>query len=462
MKRVLLLAAVSAALLSACGGGGSGTAVSTPQASNTALQVNLGDAPADSLLAAGVTVNTLTLTSASGGSVSVMTTPRPMEMMQLMGTVAPLALANVPQGTYSGATVTFGGATMTFIDAASGQIIQRNAPGPMTANVTFDPALVVGATPMVINFDMDMAASVNIDASGNVSMAPKLAVRMNPVVAGGRDPEDGGMHGLVGMVGGVNGATFTLSTAQGLTGMSLMTNSGTQFSGMAGMGMMGANMLVAVDATPQADGTWMASAVQQRMSAGGAMGAGLVTDIVGNPPTQLTIVMRDGAGGGMMGSNLAGATTVNVGSGTQFAIDARNVDLSGLPFTPQFDRANLAKGQSVDAWSSGQMMQGGGMGGMMGGGTLTAASIQLEEQALRGTVSGYSTNGTQASFTLTLPSDSAFARLTGASAVTVYQQGNTQLRGLAAVANANTVQVRGLLFVDSGGFRLVASRIVAG
>ena len=44
----------------------------------------------------------------------------------------------------------------------------------------------------------------------------------------------------------------------------------------------------------------------------------------------------------------------------------------------------------------------------------------------------------------------------------VYQQGKTQLRGLTAVTDGHTVQVRGLLFLDSGVFRLVASRLAVG
>ena len=181
-----------------------------------------------------------------------------------------------------------------------------------------------------------------------------------------------------------------------------MTHSGTHFSDMTGMHMMTGNMLVSVDATLQPDGTWIVDHVQSQMGAGGAMAAGVVTGIVGNPPSQLTLVMHDGVGNGMMSSSLAGTTTVNLGSTTQFAIDADDVDLSGLPFTPQFDPAHLSKGQAIRAWSNAQFEHDGhGMGGMVSGGTVTASSIYLKHQGLRGTVSGYASNGSQASFTLT-------------------------------------------------------------
>jgi hypothetical protein len=161
----------------------------------------------------------------------------------------------------------------------------------------------------------------------------------------------------------------------------------------------------------------------------------------------------------MLAANLAGTTTVNVSDTTVFSIDSRDVDLNNLPFTPRFDRATVTNGQRIETISSGQMMQGGGMQGMSGGGTLAATSINLGQQGLRGTVSGYTQTGSQARFTLTVPADSAFAKLTGATTVTVYQQAGTKLRGLSNITNGSVVQVRGLVFPDGGAFKFVAGRI---
>jgi hypothetical protein len=229
---------------------------------------------------------------------------------------------------------------------------------------------------------------------------------------------------------------------------------------MSGLGMMGGNMLVSIDAVAQANGTWMASRVRSMMSAGGSMGAGLVTSTTGSPVTQLVVAMQEGMGNGMIPANLSGTTTVNVDGTTVFTIDAGLVGLTGLPFTPTFDRSHVVKGQRIMAFSSSSMGHHDGMGSMMGGGTLAATSVYLEEQGLRGTVSGYTANGASATFTLSVPADSAFAKLTGASTITVYQQGATQLRGLSAVHNGDTILARGLLFQDGTAFRLVASRLL--
>jgi hypothetical protein len=98
------------------------------------------------------------------------------------------------------------------------------------------------------------------------------------------------------------------------------------------------------------------------------------------------------------------------------------------------------------------------MHGMTGGGTLTAASVRLVQQGLRGTVSAYTPAGAEATFILTMPADAAFSKLTGKTSVTVYQRAGTLLTP-ANVSTGSVVQVRGLLFNDAGTLRLVASRV---
>ena len=157
MKRLALT--IAALMLAACGGGGGGGGTSpgtpgtpppaSPTTTTSTVQINLGDDPADRLMAVNVTVNSVAFHRADGSNVAVHSSPRPMELMRLMGTVAPLAVASVPHGTYTGATLTFGGATVMHMDPATGQAMQRQVTGPMTSHVTFSSPLVVGTAPMV-------------------------------------------------------------------------------------------------------------------------------------------------------------------------------------------------------------------------------------------------------------------------------------------------------------------------
>jgi hypothetical protein len=402
----------------------------------------------------------MSLAKTDGSSVSVLASSTPVEMMHLLGTVNPMSLMNVPQGMYSGANIGISSATVMYMDPATRQLVQKSIPGPMTATVNFSPSLTVGSSPMILNLDMNLASSVSIDQSGNVTMTPTMTASMNTCCTGNsQGPENGGMEHMAGSVMSSSGNSFTMSLMQSSQNISVTTGSNTQFGGMGGMGGMSNGMIVMVDAIMQNDGTFMAQKVKSIMPmSGGSMGAGLVTGVTGNPATQLTLVMHEGTGNGMTGSHLAGTTTVNVSPTAVFKIDSNNVDMSNLPFTPTFDATTIFKGQRVEAVSNTGMMSG---GGMMGGGTIAADEIDLEQQGLSGTVSGYTGNSAPTTFTLTLPSDSVFTTMTTATSVTVLQQSGTKLRGITAITNGSTVHVRGLLFLEGGTYKLVASRIMA-
>lgn len=447
-------------------GNGTGGGSSTSTAS-TSMQVAIGDAPSDWIMAFGMTVNSITLTNSTGGTVSVMPSSAPTEMMQLMATLQPISAASVPQGTYTQAQVSVSNITMGYMDPTTHAYTQQTMAGPFTATIPFSPSLTVGASPMALDFDMNMASSVTLDASGNPAFSPVMTASMASVSNGASNPWQGGMQHQIGTVSSVSGSSFTMGSMMGLQKATFTTNSSTQFpsTGLNGMGGMTSGMMVAVDATLQADGTYLAQRVEYMQTGStGMVGEGLVSSLTGNPPTQLTLIANGGMGGGMMASSIGGTVTVSLPSSVPYGIDADGVDLTNLPFTPTFDATTLAQGQHVDVVSTSGMMSGsGGMGGGMTGslGTVTATQVQLEPQALHGTVSNYAANGNQATFTLTLPTDSALATVTGATSILVYQQGATQVSGTATtVANGSDVQARGLLFYDGGLYKLVASRIV--
>lgn len=459
---ILFVTLISLALvLGACGGGGSNS--STPSSSSTpptltgTVQVGLGDSPADWLTTFGMTVNSIMLTNSNGSTVSMLSAPTQMEMIRLMGTVQPVSVVQVPQGTYTGATISVSSIQMGYMDPATHQHMQKTIAGPFTGTVNFNPAMSVGSTPMSLNFDMNMGSSVSIN-NGNVTITPTFTGMMNSLGTG-QNPWQGYMQHMVGSVSSASSSQFTMNMLMGMQSATFHTNSNTQFSGMSGMGMMSNGVIVNVDGITQPDGSLLAQHVEYMWNNGGMMGGGIVTGITGNPPTQLNIVAHNGIGGGMMMSAISGTITVNVSSSTPYSADSDNVDLANLPFTPIFNSSSIAKGQKIDVVSGGSMMGG---GGMMGGtfGTINASQVELEQQGLFGTVSNYIANGSQASFTLTLPTDSAFTTLTGTSSITVYKQNGTQLHNLSAITNGNQVQVRGLLFYDSGAYKLVSTWIV--
>lgn|GEM_PF-847078 len=458
-------------LLVACGGSGttsssSGGGGTTPPPTSNTIQVNMGDAPADWMLAFSTSVTSMSL-NGSNGTVTVSSSPTAMEMMQRMGTMQPFAMLSAPQGTYNSASIAFGNCSVTYIDPVTKTLMNQTIPGPFQATVTFSSPVTLGLTPMAFNFDLDLAHSVTADNSGNLNFSPQFHFSSGMQSAGsGNNPFDGGMQQMMGTISSTASGSFIMTPAQAAQSFTVMTNSSTQFEGIAnGMGMMGSGMGVLVTASLQPDGSLLATRVRSRMQSGGIMGGGIVTEVTGTPATQLSLVMQNGAGASMMTAYLSRTITVNIGSGTAFTVDDDRVDLTGLPFTPAFDASHVYAGQSVMPINpSGGMMAGSGMGGgMMGNsaGTMTASQIYLEEQGFRGTASSAIVPGNSTSFTLMLDPQSAFTGLTGATTILVYQQASTNVESSETIASGATLRVHGLLFQNAGQWSLVASTIAS-
>ena len=452
--------------LSGCGGGSnSGTSPTTTSTANTAVQVNMGDAPADWMLGFSMNISSMTLTS-NNGSTTVVSTATPMEMTRLMGSMQPLAMVNAPQGSYTGATVTIGSATVTYMDPSTKTVKQETLAGPMTGNVTFSSPVTVGSTPMAMNFDLNLASSVT-GTAGSLTMNPAFEMTSGQQGSGNAaDYADGGISEMMGSISSVSSGSFTMTSPQSAGTFTFATNSSTAFSGVASaMSGMSSGMLVLVDAMLQSDGSLMATNVQSMIGSGGMMGGGIITTA---SATSLSLVMQNGVGNGMMSSYFGDGATVNLSAGTTYVMNKDGIDMSGLPFTPAFGANSIYPGQSVMPISSGGMM--GSSGGMMGGGmmsgtslagTITASELVLMPQGLAGTSSTALTSGATGYFTMTLPSDSAFTSLTGATTVTVYEQAGTIMEGGSTIASGTAMHAFGLLFNDGGQWKMVAMRIGA-
>jgi hypothetical protein len=464
---VAVFSLLSAVVLAGCSAGSSPASPASPSGSGatTPVEVNVGDSPSDWILAFSMNIGSMSLTGGNG-SVTVVSSSTPVEMMHLMGAMQPLAMISTPQGTYTGASITVTSATVMYMDPSTKALVQETLPGPIAASIPFSSPLVVGSQPMAMSFDLDMARSVAAASGGGLAFNPVFHV--SSATQGSLNPgdwEDGGIERMMGAVTSVSGSSFTLTCLQASQSFTFQTNSSTSFSGTS-MGAMASGMLVMVDAQMQTDGSLLATSVWKIMGGGGVMGGGIITAMSGQPPTSLTLVMQNGSGAGMMGSYFAAGVTVDFNSSTTYAIDDDQIDLSGLPFTPAFDSNHIYVGQAVMPAGSGGMMSGPGMsGGMMGGGpqagTIDASQLLLEPQGLTGITDAAVSSGSSSTFTLALPPDSAFTTLTGATAVQVYSQNHTVIAGASPIASGTSIHVFGLLFFDGGQWKMVASRIGA-
>src|SRR6516225_4970096 len=91
--------------LTLAGIGCGGSSSVTKQVPMTKAQIKIGDSPADSVLAFELKITRIDLVQQNGATINVLSTPSEIELTHLAGTVETLAVADVPTGTYSGASV---------------------------------------------------------------------------------------------------------------------------------------------------------------------------------------------------------------------------------------------------------------------------------------------------------------------------------------------------------------------
>lgn len=450
-----------AVILAAAGCGGSGMN-SGPTGGNggamAATQVKMGDAPADRVLTFEISAGPVTMTPSSGSPVTVLSGSHRIELTHLSGTNEPLALLNVPQGTYSSMSITVAKPEVTFLNNA-GSLVKLEPAFNQTVTINFNPALNVNTNAAVVNIDLNLANALTFDSLGNVtgvSMgSSSFTVSTAPVATENeQQPEDGELEDTTGMVTSVSGSTFTMSVGQNGVALTFATDANTAFGDGATLGTI-LNMIVKVEGRTRADGSLYAKEVEGVESEGGGDMEGVITQVVGNPASQLAIVAQDGSGNGMDDTKVGNSQTVNL-DGAQFGIHQGSIDtsgISGLPSSPNFpfDATTIHAGQRVDVETA----------SMMAEVAFSAEKVELEQQALTGIASGLSgsTSTGPVTFQLSLPADSAFTLLSGQSSVTVFWQPRTNLRNLNSVNNGDTVRVRGLVFFTGSKCNMIASRI---
>ncbi|HET9742818.1 MAG TPA: DUF5666 domain-containing protein [Terriglobales bacterium] len=446
----LLVSLAMVGLSIACGGGGSSTPPMTTTAGAQSTTFNIGDDPLNGVLAFEVTINNITLTG-SHGTVSVLTDPRKVELSHLAGTFEPLTLTKIPADSYSQISVTFGAAELLFLPAGITTPMHVDIP-PLSApvNVTLNPPVTVPQGISSLNFDLNLANSLSVDAANNVTFTPVFTLTNSTVKVGDEDEENGELEDIKGMLSSVNGSQFTITLGASAQTMTFNTDTTTVFDPS---GTVLANIpmgtVLEVDGITQADGTFLAKKVEiETEDKIGGEAEGLVTQITGTPATSFQLVTRESTGAAGMAPDLGTTVTVTLSSNTRFRADSDDLDLGGMSFTFQ-SAADLAPGQNVEADAD------------TGNATsFTATRVQLKQQALDGTISGLS--GSE--FQLTLDPNSTFAKLAGVTSVNVLM-GNAENKTGANLANGQQVRVRGLLFftVASGTtpatYNFVAKRV---
>ncbi len=463
-----------AAILVGCGTGSSGHSFS----GNTAVVVLASSTANDQISVFNITLGSLTLTSQSGKTVTVFSTPQSAEYIHLNGSVEPLTTVSIPQGVYTSATATFSEAGPTAYPICVGQnnaaneILTNGAfagffSTPPSVTVNLPAPITVTGTAMGLVLNLQVSKSVSSfdcisDSTGAASITPTF--NLTPVVISTQptNERNGLATGLEGLISAVStgGSSFTVTGADG-PAWQVSSGSSTAFQGVTSAAQLTAGMSVDMDVAIQPDGSLLATrvAVFDTNPANVTLSTGPVLE----PPTALPVlyalrVVREGPFPAVVDSYF------NVGS-TVFQISGQLTNVQSLPFTASFKAANMVSGQNVFI-STHALTDAGGPA------YIPATTVTLLSQTIDGTVSAVSSSGSFTTYTVTLAPYDLFpdlavqpvlpTLLSQPNTVVVYADSHTQLLTSGAAAVGSVLRFRGLIFNDNGTLRMDCSQISDG
>jgi Domain of unknown function (DUF4382) len=173
------------AFVISCGGGPSSIATGTPAEGATVYTLGTDASPTmPNIVSFVATVSGATL---SDGSITadLTTTPQTLDFAKLSGLHTLLDLNTVPPGTYTTVNIMLGAATISWLDTSAvatggAPVVSTTTPTLTVSNVpvTLDKPLTLnGGDTVGLFVDFDLAKSISIDGSGNVTVNPTFNIR---------------------------------------------------------------------------------------------------------------------------------------------------------------------------------------------------------------------------------------------------------------------------------------------
>ena len=439
-------------------GCGSSPSIPPKPSGNTSVTVLLSSTANDQVTQFDVQLETLTLTSQSGKTVTLLSSPQSSEFVHLNAGIEPLTTVLVPQDVYTSATVTLGSAVFVCIAQVPGgglgianySLVNQ---GP-TVNLQA-PITVTGNT-MALLLDMRASSSAVFSSCwttppfAGFSMSPTFDLAPFALASSPTNSGNGKVTGLKATVAsvGTTGSSLSLTFAGGPFGtrtLSASSNGATEFQGISGVSAISPGMFLDIDGAIQSDGSLLttriamadASAIDE--SSGPLM---LIDDVVPvlqlYGRTELGPLVNDGNGHNGIYFPFPQLDFSNA----RFGISGAFTNLQSLPFVPSFTASTMVAGQNVDITSQAFSI--------MGGVYTLANTINLAPQTINATVAASQQVGNFTDYTVTLASYDLFPTLAvqpgqntvlnNPSQVEVYVDNNTQQLNTQALAAGNTLR----------------------
>jgi hypothetical protein len=443
---------------------------------NTSVTVLLASTANDQVTRFAVELQTLTLTSQSGKTVTLLSSQQPVEFMHLNGGIEPLSTVTIPQDLYTSAMVTLGGAVFACIGQVPGAGLgianySTINQGP-TANLA-SPISVTGRT-MVLLLNMQVSSSALFSTCWTnppfegFSMIPTFNLTPLVLSSSPTNSGNGRVSGLKAELAsvGTTGSSLTLTVAGSQFGtrtLSASSNSATVFQGVGGPSGLSPGMFLDLDGAIQSDGSLLATriAVEDSSAINELSGPVMFVDNI------VPVLMLYGR------TELGSLQTINGQSGiyfdtpyfdfshAAFKMSGQITNLQNLPFVPSFNASNMVAGQNVDITSPNFSL--------VGGSYTPANTITLVPQTINATVVSSQQVGNSTDYTVSLASYDLFPTLAvqqgqttllnNPSQVEVYVDSNTQQLNTHALAPGGTLRFYGLVFNDNGTLRMDCEQV---
>lgn len=457
---------------------GCGSSAPTPPkfSGNTSVTVLLSSTANDQVTRFDLAFQTLTLTNQSGTTVTLLSSQQPAEFMHLNGGIEPLMTVSVPQGIYTSATATLGGAVFVCIGQVPGgglEIANYSLvnQGPV---VNLASPITVTGNSMALLLNMQVSSSAVFPGCWSsppfegFSMTPTFDLTPFALSTSPTNSGNGKISGLVAEVGsvGTTPSNLTLTIAGenlGTRTLSASSNSATVFQGVSGASALSAGMFVNMDGAIQSDGSLLATRIELEDSSAINEFSGPVMFVANEVPL-FTLYGRTELGplqtvNGQSGYYWDGPNFDFTSAVFQISGDVNN--LQNLPFAPSFTASNMVTGQNVDI-ASGNLS-------IVGPTYTPANTITLVPQTVNGTVVASEESGSFVDYTVSLASYDLFPTLAvqqgqttllnNPSQMEIYVDNNTQKLNTQALAPGSTLRFYGLVFNDNGTLRMDCAQV---
>ncbi len=358
-----------AAFIIGCGAG-SGT---PPMNGITSVTVLSSSTANDKLFQFSATINTLTLTSQSGKTISLSDKPLYVEFTHLNGVAEPLATTTVPQDVYSSATASLGPSGFTCASLGPEGVLATSffgytdstPDGNITVNLPA-PVTITGAN-LVLSLHLLVSQSANYTGCYTkggepFSITPTFSLAPVSIATRPTNSANGKSTGLEGIVASVDGSanSFVVSSADGSNyggadpsgsfdpangpNWQIEFNGSTIFQGISGPSQLVAGLAVDMDATNQEDGSLLATRV-----------AVYDTDSTNTSLWVIPALFEDNSVGSVMltgekeqlGPVLGGdGAPINFDTST-FYVSGQLTNITDLPFPATFSGTNIVAGQNI-------------------------------------------------------------------------------------------------------------------